>query len=101
MLDQFRIEALESNNEAIVIRAEDGAIRVTAKIPCDILDKSAANPVHAFTDRIDLAGRNLETLAAIVRKKFRAGQFRSYHGIDGLDRWIVFERGDLCGLRLR
>lgn len=37
MLDGFRIEARESNNDEIVLLAEEGDIRITAKIPCALI----------------------------------------------------------------
>jgi hypothetical protein len=101
MLDRFRVEAQESNNDEIVLVAEEGDVRVTAKVPCDLLDRVAGSPLPTFRDRLEFSVRNLTELAAIVQRKFTAGEFRSYRGLDGWDRWIVLDRGDIGKLRMR
>ena len=100
MLDGFRIEARELNNDEIVLLAEEGDIRISAKIPCALIDRLSATPPVTFNDRLDVMRRNLVVFAAIVQEKFNAGQFRAYHGLEGRDRWIVLEKRDLTDLRL-
>ena len=101
MLNRLRVEPRESNNDEIVLLAEEGEIRVTAKIPCSLIDRLSAIPLTTFRERLDLISRNLAALGAVIQSKFSAGQFRAYHGADGRDRWIVVERRDLAGWRLR
>ena len=100
MLDRFRVEVLESNNDEIVLRAEDDDVRVTAKIPCGILDRAAGEPLATFNERIAFSERNLNAFARLVERKFNAGEFRAYHGHDGRDRWIVLDSVDIDGLWL-
>jgi hypothetical protein len=81
--------------------AEERDVRVTARIPCAIIDRVSTSPLSTFEERLHLSSRNLAALAAVVQMKFSAGQFRDYRCHDGGDRWIVLERGDLTGPRLR
>jgi hypothetical protein len=74
MLDRFRMEAQESNNDEIVLVAEEGDVRVTAKVPCDLLDRAAGRPMPTFRERLKFSVRNLAPLAVIVQRKFSAGE---------------------------
>jgi hypothetical protein len=99
MLDGFRIEPRESNNDEVVILADEGEVHVIAKIPCRFIDRISPDPLSNLGERIDFISRNLGPVSLIVQRKFNAGEFRNYQGLDGRHRWIVLERADLAQLR--
>jgi hypothetical protein len=101
---KFRLPPSQPNLEFVTVIADEGDVRVVARIARDIIEDAFPDEKY-HRDRLAVVGRNFGLLGPIIQAKFEAGDYTEYAdslGVrSGKDKLIIIDRNDLADRMLQ